>query len=399
MFLDLLLRRNEPLITAAVELHQRGEIPANSYVLDVDAIGSNARLIAEEASRLNLRVYAMTKQFGRCPVAVRALLANGIDAGVAVDMACAKALAAAGAKVGNVGHLVQVPRHAASEAAAMEPEYWTVFNLEKAREAGAAAAAIGHSQALLARIYDPQDRFYPGHEGGFPAADVLHVAETLGAVDGARFGGLTTFPALLFDVATERVKPTPNLATLARVAETLAAAGHSDVAVNAPGTTSRETLQVLADAGATQVEPGHALTGTTPLHAKRDLPERPAMLYLTEVSHQYAGRSYCFGGGLYIDPVFPPYQVTALVGREPHQALFTRVDAELPSADAIDYYAQLDALAQPGDTVLFGFRAQAFVTRAFIAPVSGIDSGTPRVEGLWAPDGREVTARQAVGSP
>ena len=31
----------------------------------------------------------------------------------------------------------------------------------------------------------------------------------------------------------------------------------------------------------------------------RDLPELPAALYLTEVSHHYGGRAYCFGGGLY----------------------------------------------------------------------------------------------------
>ena len=30
-----------------------------------------------------------------------------------------------------------------------------------------------------------------------------------------------------------------------------------------------------------------------------------------------AGRAYCFGGGLYIDPVFPDYDVKALVGPDP----------------------------------------------------------------------------------
>ena len=44
-------------------------------------------------------------------------------------------------------------------------------------------------------------------------------------------------------------------------------------------------MAALAAGGATQLEPGHGLTGTTPLHARTALPERPAMLYLTEVSH------------------------------------------------------------------------------------------------------------------
>ncbi len=55
--------------------------------------------------------------------------------------------------------------------------------------------------------------------------------------------------------------------------------------MNAPGVTSTPVLQLLADAGATQVEPGHGFTGTTPLHMVMDLVERPAMVYLTEISH------------------------------------------------------------------------------------------------------------------
>ena len=38
------------------------------------------------------------------------------------------------------------------------------------------------------------------------------------------------------------------------------------------------------------------MSGTTPLHAVRDLPERPAVCYVSEVSHLHAGRAYCFGG-------------------------------------------------------------------------------------------------------
>ena len=47
---------------------------------------------------------------------------------------------------------------------------------------------------------------------------------------------------------------------------------------------------MLAAAGATQIEPGHGLTGTTPLHAVEDLPETPAVVYLSEVSHLIGAR-------------------------------------------------------------------------------------------------------------
>jgi predicted amino acid racemase len=73
------------------------------------------------------------------------------------------------------------------------------------------------------------------------------------------------------------VKPTPNLRTLEKAAEALQAAGRKGVEINALGTTSAEILPMLAAAGATHIEPGHGLTGTTPLHAVEDLPETPVV--------------------------------------------------------------------------------------------------------------------------
>jgi predicted amino acid racemase len=152
-------------------------------------------------------------------------------------------------------------------------------------------------------------------------------------------------------------------------------------------------LAQLAEAGTTQVEPGHALTGTTPLHAIRsDLPESPAAAYVTEVSHLHGGRAYCFGGGLYIDPVFAGYQVRALVAPGGDAGAAFLADAEIPPPSAIDYYAMLTppgggATIRAGDTVVFGFRIQAFVTRAYVVPISGIRDFAPAVRGVWATDG------------
>jgi predicted amino acid racemase len=389
MFLDLLRRRNPALIGAAIALHQAGDLPANTYVLDLEAVRDNARVIAAEAARLGLTPFAMTKQVGRNPDFCAAVIAGGIDQSVAVDMECARATTRAGMRLGHVGHLVQVPRTEAASAAKLAPANWTVFSYDKAREAAAAALAIGRQQPLLARVQAGDDEFYSGHEGGFPAGDILAVADRLDALDGAHFAGVTTFPALVFDPGTRALRRTRNLATLERVTARLRAAGRGEIQVNGPGTNSAAALATLADAGVTQVEPGHALTGTTPLHAAEDLPERPAVCYLSEVSHHYAGRAYCFGGGLYIDPVFPPYQIRALVGRGPGDLRLA--EATLPPPQAIDYYGQLHPgdgpPIQTGDSVVFGFRIQAFVTRACTAGLTGVTSGHPRVAGIWAADG------------
>ena len=390
MFLEALVRRNRSFLEAVIGLHQKGLIPANSYVLDVDAIRANTQVFGREAVRLGLTTFPMTKQLGRNPVVMRVLAEAGLRSFVAVDMGCARRIAAEGFGVGHIGHLVQVPRAEAAAAAATRPDYWTVFSHQKARDASSAAGGAGRTQALLARIHAPGDVFYMGHEGGFAAGELGQVADSLDELDHARFAGITTFPALLFDEDAGRVVPTPNLATLSRAAEALGRTGRSGLVVNAPGTTSVEVLPLLTAAGATQVEPGHGLTGTTPLHAVRDLPEIPAVAYLSEVSHFHGGRAYCFGGGLYIDPVFRPYRVRALVGRVPEQALADRVDATLPPPEAIDYYGLLDLpvgrTVEEGDSVVFGFRIQAFVTRAFVVPISGAAS-SPEVLGVWTTGG------------
>jgi predicted amino acid racemase len=389
MFLDVLQRRNPAFLDAVVALHQQGQLPANAYALDLDAVQANARVMHTEADKHGLEVFAMTKQIGRGPGVAQAIMRGGIETAVAVDMTDARAVHAAGMRIGNVGHLVQVPWAEADAAAALEPANWTVFSDDKAAEA---AQASQREQALLARIQAPGDIFYEGHEGGFPADDVVAVAERLDALDGACFAGVTTFPALLFDKDTGEVRTTPNLATLERAAERLRAAGVHEVRINAPGTTSSAVFALLAEHGATQVEPGHGLTGTTPLHAVRDLEEIPAACYVSEVSHLYDGRAYAFGGGLYIDPVFPDYRVRALVAERPGETRL--LDASIPPPAAIDYYAQLDVAERPaprtGATVIFGFRIQAFFTRAYVAGVTGVSTGSPEVSGVWTSDGKEA---------
>ena len=443
MFLKALQARNRAFLEAAVALHRAGRAPAGAYLLDLDTMTENARLMSAEAARLGLDVLAMTKQIGRSPPALDALRASGIDRFVAVDMACARPIGAHGHRLAHLGHLCQIPRHEAAEAAAMRPDYWTVFNEEKAAEAAQAARAQGHEQALLARIQAPGDTFYSGHEGGFDAGAVEAVADALDRAPGGRFAGLTTFPTPLFDESAGEARPTPkeglnkcllhfshaqgesapsallalsvayrhrkwwhipvprepliiqrfpNLATLHAAASRLARQGRRDLVINAPGTTSARVMAALAAGGAKQVEPGHGLTGTTPLHARTELPERPAMLYLTEGSHLHQGRAYCFGGGLYIDPVFEPYPLKALAGPDPEAALAQEVDAATPDPAMIDYYGQLlpepDQHIAVGDTVIFGFRAQAFFTRAVIVPIAGVASGRPEAKGVWTSDGR-----------
>ncbi len=405
MFIDRLIQRNVDLARAAVELHQAGELPPSTYVIDLDVLYENAFALCTEARRLGLSVVAMTKQFGRNPLAIRTLENAGVERFVAVDVTDASAIDRAGAHLGHVGHLVQIPKHEAARVAAMNPDYWTVVNQIKAEEAGRAAKSIGRTQAVLARLFGRGDLSFESHAGGFDADEMEATAHVLSGIEGCRFAGVTTYPALMFNGDNNTVEPTTNLATLQRVATALERLGYGPLEVNAPGVTSTAVLQMLADSGATQVEPGHGFTGTTPLHLVKDLVERPALVYLSEVSHLAGESAYCFGGGLYAELGYQyaelgqsiasvPLRLQALVGAGPDQALTRRATAHLTDYHTIDFYGRLTAengtVIRPGDSVVFCFRTQVFYTRALVAPVSGIASGQPRVEGLFDSAGREV---------
>ena len=389
MFLKTLLTRNRPFVEAAIRLHQEGMIPANSYVLDLDAIESNTRRLSGEAHRRGLTVYAMSKQLGRAGAALDAITRGGADGYVAVDMHCARPIVAGGHRLGNLGHLVQVARAQTREAAGLAPEYWTIFSRTKALEASRAVARLGRTQNVLLRIWNDGDVFYPGHEGGFKIDDLPAAIEFVNGLEGMRFAGLTTFPALLYNKDSREVAPTPNVETLARGVEVATATlgGGARIEVNAPGTTSTAVLDLLADIGATQVEPGHGLTGSSPLHAVKDLPEQPAALYLTEVAHIHQGVPLCFGGGFYVDPVFDPYETRALVAAAPEDASTDPVPLDMPDPAGIDYYARMHPPAsrtvEEGHTVICGFRVQAFVTRACVVGVTGAGTGRPAVAGAW----------------
>ena len=73
MFLQPLLDRNLQFLNSAVQLHQKGEIDANTYVLDLETITANSRLLWEKGQSLGVEVIAMTKQVGRNPDFCRAI--------------------------------------------------------------------------------------------------------------------------------------------------------------------------------------------------------------------------------------------------------------------------------------------------------------------------------------
>jgi predicted amino acid racemase len=395
MFIDRLRSHNPGLITAAVAAHQSGALRANTYLIDTDAVAANVRAIRAAADANGLRLYAMTKQFGRNPDVCDAIVDAGIPATVAVDIQCMEAVERSRMRIGHVGHLVQPHRGAEEAVIAAEPDVVTVFHDAIAERLGAAAVRAGRKQAVLLRVVAPGDRFYFGHGGGFPLDGIVETARRIDAIPGLRVAGVTTFPAILANRETRRLEATPNLATLRTAADRLRAAGVTIEQVNAPGTTSAGAMRLLADAGATHVEPGNGLHGTTALMLFDEAqPEVPAIVYVSEVSHFDGNDAYVFGAGLYIDKVLGEYGLRALVGRD--ETIVERaIPAEMASDGAIHYNAKLHLEpghdVRVGDTVVFCFRPQVFVTRARTRAIFGIRGGEPRLGATFDVEARPVT--------
>lgn len=392
MFLKNVLRENPKMLEAVVTLHQRGELPPNTFVYDLDVISANAAQLALRAREQGLKTYLMTKQFGRNPFVAKTALQQGIDSTVAVDLAEARILHRFGIPVGHIGHLSQVPHNAMAAALDIRPEVVTVYSTEAARYVSEAAQAAGITQDLLIKVAGEEDIFFPGQESGIWLAELKQKASEILRMPNVRIVGVTAFPCMRYNNwSTEFLETSPNLETLLEGARILREdMGLTLRQINAPGNTSCEAYPLLAARGVTHVEPGNGLTATTPEHIYRtDLPEKVAMVYVSEISHHFREKAYCFGGGLYVCLAGGPegYPVKALVGSTPEECCRQVVDWEKLSRENIDYYGMLTpgSRCKVGDTVVFGFRSQAFFTRAYTAAVSGIQSGRPVVEGIFDP--------------
>jgi predicted amino acid racemase len=382
MFLDVTLSRNTPLIDTAITLHQKGLIEPNTYVIDLDMVRRNAQKIKEKADEVDIELYFMTKQFGRNPLVSRAIVESGIQKAVAVDPWEALVLANNGISLGHVGHLVQIPKRLMEPVLRHRPEVVTVFSYENAKVVSDTAQQLGFVQPILLRVVSPGDFIYPGQQGGFEISSLHKEIDRLKRLKGVVISGVTTFPCLL--VEDGEAKATKNLSTLIKAKEILYDKGYSHLQINTPSVSSVSTLSLLKEYGSTHAEPGHSLTGTTPLHVKETEPEIPAMVYVSEVSHVHGNQAFVYGGGFY-----PRSQMKgALVGKNIDSLIFA--EAYLENAESIDYYITLNTnRVSVGDTAIFSFRTQIFVTRSKVAVVEGIGQH-PKIIGVFNSEGMKL---------
>jgi predicted amino acid racemase len=396
VFLTRTRERNPALLRTALELHQSGQIPPNTFVFDADAFESNGRALRAAAEREGLSLYFMTKQHGRNPDLFRRVVAPNARETVAVAMEDARILHRHGIALGHIGNLVQTPKHElAKVVGTYRPEVISVFSVAKAEQVAAAARATGRVQPVLVRVHSRDDVLFPGMEGGIYLDELERAAAQIAKLSGIELVGVTSFPVLRYDSDSSKPQATANLESLGAARAILERMGVAVTQVNAAGNTGANTMALLRSYGATHVEPGSALTGMTTFHLYEDLVEQPAVVYVTEVAQIWDGLVYVYGGGFFIDdppvPLRDGFQRKALVGHTADDLL----ERELTwrgigargggSFAAIDYHGLLeqDVPVEVGDTVIFAFRPQLFMTRAYQGVVEGLAAGNPRLTGVW----------------
>ncbi len=383
MFLDATLRKNEKLIDTAFNFHREGIINPDTYILDVDTIINNAREIKKEGDKYGIELYFMTKQLGRNPYVSKKLMELGYKGAVVVDFKEAETLYKEGIEIGHVGHLVQIPSLMVEDVVKMNPDVITVYSIEKAKEISNAALKLNKTQNIMLRVIDEGDILYPAQYGGFYLENLEEVAREINSLANIKIVGVTSFPCFLYNADKKKIESTPNIETVKKAKQLLQDKLGLDIKqVNTPSATCTASIAKIFSEGGTHGEPGHGLLGTTPMHADYDLPEKPALVYVSEISHNLNEKSYAYGGGHYRRS----HMEKAIVGKSLSD--YKIVKTEDIDNESIDYYFELKDTAEVGDTVIFSFRSQIFVTRSEVAVVEGIQSGNPRLIGIYDSQGR-----------
>ena len=384
MFLNQTIRRNRELAETAFMLHQEGRILPDSYVVDVDAFLENARRLLHKAEENHIKLYFMLKQIGRNPYLAKALVELGYSGAVVVDYREGLVMMRHNIPIGNVGHLVQVPGALIKNMVAYGPEVMTDYSREKIMEIQAAAAELGRRQALMLRVYGDFDMIYSGQTAGFHLDELKETAIWIKTeCPQLEIKGVTSFPCYLYDETAGDVLPTRNLETVKCAVEILKTCGVDVTLVNTPSATCCHTIDKMVEFGGNCGEPGHGLSGTTPMHAEHDLEEIPAVVYVSEVSHNFMGNAYCFGGGHYRRS----HVKHVLVGKSLKDSRDLTVIP--PTDESIDYHFGISEECTVGDTAVMAFRFQIFVTRSDVALVKGIRKGCPEIIGIYDSQGRK----------
>ena len=382
MFLRSLAQTNKALAGAAFALHREGAILPDTYVIDLDTFQANAKRMKASADAKGLELYFMGKQMGRNPHLGKLLVQLGYPGAVVVDYKEAAVMMENEIPIAHAGHLVQTPEAFLPKLLKYGVGMITLYSFEKAQRINEICEKQGYRQDICLRVASGGDIVYPGQEGGTPLEKLADVIAALEKLEHIRLTSLTSFPCFLYDTQTRRIEPTANLQTVSKAQKIAEELLGRALRLNLPSCTQNSMIDKIVELGGSSAEPGSSLIGTTRNNEFCLADETLAIAYVSEISHNYGGRAYCYGGGLY-----PRGQInSALVGTAPDNA--KQMAAIAFPAENIDYTMALQGEAEVGATVVMCFRPQIFTSRSHVALLEGVQAGSPKLIGLYDARGR-----------
>jgi predicted amino acid racemase len=388
------LERNPAMLEAAIRLHQEGAIPPSTHLIDLDTVAHNASVIAESAKRFSLTAFAVTKQDGHEPHMTRLVLDRGFDGVTAVEAIQAYRVHRHGFPLGNVGHTSQLPRAEVGRILAMDPKFVTVYTVEAAQRVSEACVALGRTQPLYVTVGRAGDEgTHAELFGGWDETECVEGIRPILGLPNIHVAGIAQHVTI--DYASQddpyTARPTEAFFTALRARERLERdLGLDDLRINCSGNCNAVTAGILASYGATDIEPGAALVGSGRFHALLDMPEIPAQVFVSEITHHWAGNAYAIGGGFgfvwEMDGSLAPFR--GIVGRSLDEARAQQLDFRGPPwYDVYGLFEDPDRIAAVGDTLLFVHLPQVIMERCYVAAVSGISRQRPIVEALLDSEG------------
>lgn len=375
LFLKRLLDTNKAFVDASLDLYKKGLILPDSYCIDVDMFLENAKNILNEAKKYNINLFYMLKQVGRNPYLAKKLEDLGYKGVVCVDFKEVEVMMKNNLKLCNIGHLVQIPKNMLSRVIEYGVEIITVYSYDMIKEISNIALSLNKTQDIMLRILDENSEIYPGQEAGFSVNEVKELIPKLKDLKGVKLNGITSFPCFLYSPDEKCIKETNNLFSVLEVNEFLKNQNLYVKHINLPSVSTVENIKKIYSYGGTDAEPGHALTGTTPLNIDSGV-EIPAYLYISEISHVFKNNSYFYGGGYYPR------------GHMKHGYIDNKiVNVNIFNATNIDYYLSLEGKYNIFDPIILCFRTQMFVTRSDIVLIEGIHSNNIHIVGIYNTQG------------
>ncbi|WP_288867133.1 alanine racemase [uncultured Sneathia sp.] len=375
LFLKRLLNTNKAFVDASLNLYKKGLILPDSYCIDVDMFLENAKNILNEAKKYNINLFYMLKQVGRNPYLAKKLEDLGYKGAVCVDFKEVEVMMKNNLKLCNIGHLVQIPKNMLSRVIEYGVEIITVYSYDMIKEISNIALSLNKTQDIMLRILDENSEIYPGQEAGFSVNEVKELIPKLKDLKGVKLNGITSFPCFLYSPDEKCIKETNNLFSVLEVNEFLKNQNLYVKHINLPSVSTVENIKKIYSYGGTDAEPGHALTGTTPLNIDSGI-EIPAYLYISEISHVFKNNSYFYGGGYYPR------------GHMKHGYIDNKiVNVNNFNATNIDYYLSLEGKYNIFDPIILCFRTQMFVTRSDIVLIEGIHSNNIHIVGIYNTQG------------